>query len=116
MVMSNLDRERERRRAGRVLIRIPIHVRATDWDGVPLEQQAETVVVSRCGALLQTTWPLRSGSIIEVENHLSKLAEKFRVVWSSGQQPAGRYNIGVERVAGGDDFWGVRFPPDPSVA
>lgn len=102
---------RERRRADRVMIRIPIRVQALATDGVPLNADGEALVVSRSGALLQTRAPLATGTTIVVTNNLSRHSERFRVVWSTVQQNTGRCDIGVEQMADHDSFWGVRFPP-----
>jgi hypothetical protein len=109
--MASLIRDADRRRAQRVMIRIPIHVQGTTQAGASWNEPGEAVVVSRCGALLQTRTPLASGTIIEVRNQFSRHMEKFRVVWASGQQAGGQYDVGVELLAAREDFWGVRFPP-----
>lgn len=109
--MTGMFREAERRSAERVMIRIPIDLQAITAAGTLHKEAAEAVVVSRRGALLQTRSPLSSGAIIEVQNQFSQNTEKFRVVWASGQQVTGHYDVGVELVGARDDFWGVRFPP-----
>ncbi len=102
---------KDRRRADRVMIRIPIRVQALASTGAPVNEDGEALVVSRAGALLQTRAPLPAGTTIVVTNTLSRHAERFRVVWSGAQQNTGRYDIGVEQMAEHDSFWGVRFPP-----
>lgn len=109
--MTSVIRDAERRRAQRVMIRIPINVQGTTQGGTSFDEPGEAVVVSRCGALLETRSPLASGVIIEVQNQFSRNVEKFRVVWASGQQATGQYDAGVELLGARDDFWGVRFPP-----
>ncbi len=109
--MTSVIRDADRRRAQRVMIRIPIQLQGTDGARTATPEAAEAVVVSRCGALLQTRSPFASGSIIEVQNQFSRNIEKFRVVWASGQQASGQYDVGVELVGAREDFWGVRFPP-----
>lgn len=114
--MQSHIRDHERRRAERVMIRIPIRMLATAPGGANVNESAEAVVVSRNGALLQTRSALPSGTIIEVTNHFSKSAEKFRVVWASDRQTTGQYNLGVESVVPREGFWGVRFPPALTTA
>lgn len=109
--MTSMIRDSERRRAQRVMIRIPIHLHGTSTNGGALNESAEAVVVSRCGALLQTRSPLASGAVIEVRNQFSLSTEKFRVVWATGLQATGQYDAGVELLAAREDFWGVHFPP-----
>jgi len=102
---------RERRRADRVMIRIPIRVQALTEKGAPLNEDGQALVVSRGGALLQTRAPLPAGATIVVTNSLSRHAERFRVVWSGAQQKSGCFDIGVEQMADHENFWGVHFPP-----
>ena len=102
---------RERRRADRVMIRIPIRVQSLTENGAPLNEDGQALVVSRGGALLQTRAPLPAGATIVVTNSLSRHAERFRVVWSGAQQKSGCFDIGVEQMADHDNFWGVHFPP-----
>ena len=109
--MHSIFRDRERRRTERVMIRIPIRVLATAPGGMHVNESGEAVVVSRNGALLQTRSALPSGTIIEITNHFSKNAEKFRVIWASDKQSTGQYSLGVESVTPREGFWGVRFPP-----
>lgn len=109
--MHSRIRDHERRRAERVMIRIPIRVLATAPGGMNVNESGEAVVVSRNGALLQTRSALPPGTVIEVTNHFSKTAERFRVIWASDKQSTGQYNHGVESVAPREGFWGVHFPP-----
>lgn len=107
--MSRGSQDSERRRAQRVMLRIPVQVEGLNTSGTVLSEPAEAVVISRCGALLQSRSDFPSGSIIEVRNQFSKQAEQFRVVWS-GRQPTGQFDMGVELLSDRDDFWGLRFP------
>jgi hypothetical protein len=102
---------REKRRGDRVLIRIPVQVKAEGEDGSAVDEPAETVVVSRYGALLRTTKPLEKGSYLTLTNGFSREVEKFRVVWLSEKQPDGQWDVGVEATNPQEDFWGIRFPP-----
>lgn len=101
----------ERRRGERVLLRVPIKVYATAHDGSHLNESAETAVVSRYGALIHTTLPLKMGSTLELRNNFSEETEKFRVVWVNEKAKEGKYDAGIEILTPRDDFWGIRFPP-----
>lgn len=101
----------ERRRGERVLLRVPIKVYATAQDGGHLNESTETAVVSRYGALIHTSKPLKMGTTLELRNNFSEETEKFRVVWVSEKPKDGKYDAGVEILTPRDDFWGVRFPP-----
>ncbi len=101
----------ERRRAERVLIRVPLLLRTPGRSSGPYEQEAEAVVVSRYGALLRAPAPVAPGSTIELTHGFTKEKEKFRVIWSGAARSEGRHDLGVELVTQRDDFWGIRFPP-----
>ena len=112
----NPFRNPERRRHNRVMLRIPLEVQATGSDGRSLSDAAETVAVSRCGALLRTRSSLPRGSTIVLTNPFARRSEKFRVIWASDLQKSGQYDVGVELLGGRDDFWGVHFPPPATSA
>jgi len=112
-IASQLHSSRERRKADRVMIRVPVRLQALAANGAPLHTDGEALVVSRAGALLQTRAALPAGTTIVVTNSLSRHSERFRVVWSGAQQKTGQFDIGVEQMADHDSFWGVRFPPVP---
>jgi len=100
----------DRRRGERVLIRIPVKIAAQGKDGQNVNEPCETVVVSRYGALLRVSMPLKRSSNIELMNGFSQEVEKFRVVWVSEKPKDGKYDVGVELVTARDNFWGVSFP------
>lgn len=101
----------DRRRSERVLLRVPIKIYGIAQDDSHLNEASETAVVSRLGALVRTSVPLKQGSQLEVRNNFSEESEKFRVVWTSEKPKDGKYEIGIEILTPRDDFWGVRFPP-----
>ena len=100
----------ERRRGERVLIRIPVKIYAIGKDGQHVNEPCETIVVSRYGALLRVSMPLKRTSTVEVMNSFSQEVEKFRVVWVAEKPKDGKYDAGIELVTAREDFWGVSFP------
>jgi hypothetical protein len=109
--MASDPKVRERRRGERVLIRMPIKVYGIGKDGKHVNEDAEAIVVSRGGALLRATTPLKAGSSLEVRHGLSQQTERFRVVWVSERSKEGKYDVGIELQEPRDEFWGIRFPP-----
>lgn len=103
----------ERRRAERVMIRIPVKVYGIGKDGQHINESAETAVVSRHGALLRLSTPLKNATPLEVMNNFTQKIEKFRVVWVSDKPKEGKFDVGIEFVAPPEEFWGVRFPERP---
>lgn len=108
----------ERRRASRVLIRIPIRLMATAGDGRPLNARAEAVAVSRYGALLraQIAAAPALGSRIEVMNGNNQEIQEFRVIRVGETREMGVLELGVEMLYPGASFWGIHFPDEPRVA
>lgn len=100
----------ERRRASRVLIRIPVTVFSNTGDGSPVHAPAEALAVSRYGALLRAPIAPALGTTIEVLNGLSQEVQEFRVIRIGEADRDGLYNLGVEIVAPHDNFWGIDFP------
>ena len=101
----------ERRRSERVLIRVPLKLRAIGTQTPPSLEEAEAIVVSRYGALLRSPAPLVTGSTVELAHGFSKQVEKFRVIWVGPNQKSGQHDVGVESLTTREDFWGIRFPP-----
>lgn len=100
----------EKRRSDRVLIRVPVQVKAVAHDGQEVAEDAETAVVSRFGALIRIPSLLKMGSTLRLTNHYSQLTETFKVVWLAEEQTDGRWDTGVEAQSPQEDFWGIRFP------
>jgi hypothetical protein len=101
---------RERRRGERVLIRIPVKVHGLAKDHKHVTEDAETVVVSRVGALLRCRAAFKIGAQVDVTNGFTQKDEKFRVVWVSEQPKQGYFDVGIEFLTAHDEFWGIRFP------
>ena len=108
--MSSDSSYSERRGGERVLIRIPIKLYALGKEGQHVNEPSETVVVSRFGAMVRASVPLKQTSTIEVMNNFSQEVEKFRVVWVADKPKDGKFDVGIELVRPREDFWGVSFP------
>jgi hypothetical protein len=106
----------ERRRASRVLIRIPIKVFSNDFNGEPLDTPAEAIAVSRTGALLRTPFQPALGSRIEVLNGISQETQEFRVIRVSPCKFDGCFELGVEILYPTRNFWGIQFPDERLTA
>jgi hypothetical protein len=106
----------ERRRASRVVIRIPIKVFSNGLDGEALDTPAEAIAVSRTGALLRTPFQPALGSRIEVLNGLSQEMQEFRVIRVSHSKNDGCFELGVEILYPTCNFWGIQFPDERLTA
>ncbi len=94
---------RERRRASRVAMKMPVVVRGRDEAGRAFEFTGHTVNVSRFGALI--AWPTKipPGSLIDIHKTAGAVedgrrAESIaaRVVWIDPAATAGPYHHGIE--------------------
>jgi len=99
-----------KRRDDRVLIRVPVQLRAVAQDGRQIDEAAETAVVSRFGALLRTRSRLKEDSILTLKLRSSENPHEFRVVWLGDKQGDGRWEVGIEALLPQEEFWGIRFP------
>ena len=96
-------------------MRVPVEVRGTAVDGIPLEESTHTGVVGVLGAMIWTSRMLQIGTEVELTNRFSQQTAKFRVAWVNDNQNGEElWETGVESLRPLDDFWGVRFPPKPS--
>ena len=102
---------REKRRAERVLLRVPIQVHGVGLDAAAVSCEAEDLVVSRFGALLRIPAKLKKESQVSVIHCFSAEKEDFRVVWVAEMASEGRYDTGVEAKNPREGFWGLSFPP-----
>jgi hypothetical protein len=111
--LSSEPQMRERRRGERVLLRVPVKIFGTTRDNKQVAGEAETVVVSRSGALLRSRVAFKNGADVEITHCFTEQTETFRVVWGSEQAKEGRFDIGIELLVPRPDFWGVAFPDPP---
>ncbi len=108
--MATTSARIERRRAPRILIRIPVKVYSNDGSGHPIRAAAEAVTVSRVGALLWAPIDPALGTVIEVFNSLNEDVKEFRVVRVAKSTREGVFELGVEMLQPRDGFWGIHFP------
>jgi hypothetical protein len=102
----------ERRRASRVLIRIPIKIYSNGIQGQPLDTPAEAIAVSRYGALLRAPYSPTLGSQVEILNGHSQETREFRVVRIEKPDADGLFHWGVEILYPMRNFWGIQFPDE----
>lgn len=99
----------ERRRSSRVRIRIPVKVVSPHT--TTHMHAAEVLAVSRTGALLRAPFSPELGSRIEVRHGVSQERREFRVVQICPKAD-GHFELGVEMLYPGRNFWGVEFPDE----
>lgn len=97
----------ERRRSTRIRTRIPVKV--VSPHSVTHIHAAEVLAISRTGALLRAPFSPELGSRIELRHGISEERREFRVVQVSARKD-GHFELGVEMLYPGRNFWGVELP------
>ena len=101
----------ERRRSSRVSASIPVTVFHATHDPKP-EARTQATSISRCGALLCVPFSPALGSRIEIQHGISQELREFRVVRVRAAKSEGQFELGVEILHPGVNFWGVQFPDE----
>jgi hypothetical protein len=104
----------ERRRASRVAASIPVKVLFSGSEAHVSSDAAEAIGISRCGALLRTTFSPVLGSRIHLQNGVSQATREFRVVRVSSRRADGLFDLGLEILNPSRNFWGLEFPDEHS--
>jgi hypothetical protein len=97
----------ERRRAQRVLLRMPVLVHIANR---PEPMQAETHTVSQNGAMVLITEAITEGTIVSLENPRNQKRVDARVV-RPPQIAQGGSLVPMEFTTPSPTFWAVFFPP-----
>jgi hypothetical protein len=102
------------RRTKRVGISIPVLVRGTSADGLPVSELTRTASVNGHGALILVSAYFREGQTLSVENKNTGETRTCTVVrmlpW-----PSGKFAVGVEFDDGVTGFWEIHFPPQATA-
>ena len=98
----------ERRRAQRVLLRIPVRVHMKG-KGAPIEGTTHTV--SATGAMIILAQGLETGTKFTLENPRTQQKVEVNVVRPSQINPEGSL-VPVEFLAPAPQFWNIYFPPN----
>lgn len=100
-----------RRRSARIPRRVTITLLWQDAQGQQNQEAAETVLLSRYGAMVLTFTPLQPGRLVwVVVPAMNQKKELARVVWVNTATRTGRVEMGLE-LLGGENFWEIEFPP-----
>ena len=105
IILSASELGRHLRRSPRKVAAIPVRL-SSDKLGGSWEEDTETVLVSRYGALVRCKHPAKAGETINVLRADTGEKTLARVAW---QRPSARHDdirIGVEFV-GCENFWGL---------
>jgi hypothetical protein len=103
--MSKTHASRDSRRSTRVPLKIVIVDQSLTE---PLTCDGEIIVVSRHGALISSSIPLRVGMMFETHVILTDKRAPAKVVYVDPERPR---VCGISLAAPGN-IWGLSFPPD----
>lgn len=106
-------RREQRRRSLRISRRIPVSVTWLDPEGRPRQEAAETKLLSRHGALLDSYshTRLEPGKVLCLSLPEGGDEVRSRVVYTTPAEQPGRTCIAIEFI-GVDNFWDVSFSAD----
>ena len=99
----------EARRSQRVMLRIPILVRAEIKGEPPLEEDTFTMVVNAHGALIALAMKVRPGQKLDLRNWGTAKEQACRVVHVKNN-PFGKNEVGIEFPFPNPHFWNLDFP------
>ena len=100
----------DRRRTQRVLLRIPISVRAEFEGDAPITEDTTTLVVNAHGVSIALAMKLRPGQKIVLRNWDTAKEQECRVVHTRAR-PGGKNEVGITFVSPMPKFWNIDFPP-----
>ncbi len=100
----------EKRRTQRVLLQIPIRVRAQFEGDVPLTEDTRTLEVNAHGALIALAMRVRPGQKLILKNWGTAKEQECRVVHVR-EMPFGKNQVGIAFPYSVVKFWNVEFPP-----
>lgn len=98
------------RRTKRLGISIPVLVRGTSAEGLPVSEHARTASINGNGGLIVVSAYFREGQTLSVQNQNTGETRNCTVVrrlpW-----PKGKFAVGVEFEGEARGFWEIDFPP-----
>jgi c-di-GMP-binding flagellar brake protein YcgR len=99
-----------RRRSQRVMVSIPVQVKAKNAAGMDLSEDTKTVSVSAHGALLRIEMAVSKGQTVILRNPANGDALECSVVFI-GSMAEGRREVGVSFIQPNKTLWRIAFPP-----
>jgi hypothetical protein len=104
------DKAADKRRTQRVLLQIPILVRAQFEGDTPLTEETNTLVVNADGALISLAMRVKPSQRLVLRNWSTAKEQDCRVVHVR-EKPIGKNEVGIAFPSPMPKFWGLTFPP-----
>jgi PilZ domain len=101
----------ERRRSDRVMLTMPLRVQGKDQQGHAFDVDGRTLILSRYGACIHSTHPLRYGQFVSLYSPTTMRRAGFRVVGPIEPYTDKGGEWAVETTDPEVNLWGIAFPP-----
>jgi len=100
----------EKRRTQRVILQIPIQVRAQFGNDAPITEDTKTMVVNADGGLIALAMKVRPAQKLMVRNWATTMEQECRVVHVRDSQTA-KHEVAIAFPYPMPQFWNLAFPP-----
>ncbi|HXY26378.1 MAG TPA: hypothetical protein VEI73_17125 [Candidatus Acidoferrum sp.] len=107
---KEIARPADSRRSQRILLQIPILVRAQFEDGLPIKEDTTTIEVNAHGGLIALAMKVRAGQKLVLRNWATAEEQECRVVHVR-EILGGKTHVGIAFPYAIPRFWHVQFPP-----
>jgi hypothetical protein len=97
------------RRSARVQVRIPVRISGKLAEGTGFQEEAYVLTVSKYGAKLKTSLPLKVGGLLQLQPRTGSMSAQFRVVWVGREATPRAGEVGIEYLKV-SNLLGVTFP------
>jgi len=109
---NQVGQDAGRRRSQRVILSLPVIVRAEDATrDAAFEEETSTLVVNVHGALILLKAAVEKGQKLRLINRATREEEVCRVVYVDTAS-AGKVQVAIEFLKPSPDFWHIAFPPE----
>jgi hypothetical protein len=98
------------RRTQRILLQVPILVRAQFAGDEPIDEETTTLEVNAHGGLIALAMRVRPGQKLSLKNWTTAKEQDCRVVHVR-EKPIGKNEVGIAFPFAMPKFWNVQFPP-----
>jgi hypothetical protein len=100
----------EARRTQRVLLQVPIQVRAQFAGDAPINEETTTLQINAHGGLIALAMRVHAGQKLVLRNWATAKEQECRVVHVR-EKPIGKNEVGIAFPFAMPKFWNVEFPP-----
>jgi hypothetical protein len=100
-----------RHRSQRVLVQVGVLIRGENPQGIPFEEETQTLAINAHGALILLQARVTSGGKVLMKHKRTEEEQECHVVFL-GPVRSGKAEVGLEFSSPRPGFWRVAFPPE----